>query len=72
MLVIGPSLLSGIGQHAKKYTELFPDWEYTEIQNDIPVCERAFIFALPINYWFQKIPELKKKVKHLHLSLIHI
>ena len=70
MLVIGPSLLSGIGQHAKKYTELFPDWEYTEIQNDIPVCERAFIFALPINYWFQKIPELKKKVKHLHCMTV--
>jgi len=70
MLVIGPSLLSGIGQHAKKYTELFPDWEYTEIQNDIPACERAFIFALPINYWFQKIPELKKKVKHLHCMTV--
>ena len=70
MLVIGPSLLSGIGQHAKKYTELFPDWEYTEIQNDIPVCERAFIFALPIEYWFQKIPELKKKVKHLHCMTV--
>ena len=25
MLVIGPTLLSGIGQHAKKYTEMFPD-----------------------------------------------
>jgi len=70
MLVIGPSLLSGIGQHAKKYTELFPDWEYTEIQNDIPVCERAFIFALPIEYWFQKIPELKHKIKHLHCMTV--
>ncbi len=70
MLVIGPSLLSGIGQCTKKYTELFPDWKYMEISEDIPECERAFIFALPIDYWFNKIPELKKKIKHLHCMTI--
>jgi glycosyltransferase involved in cell wall biosynthesis len=70
MLVIGPTLLSGIGQHAKKYTELFPDWKYVQIQEEIHSCERAFIFALPTDFWLNKIPELKRKVKHLHCMTV--
>ena len=37
MLFIGPTLLSGIGQHCKKYMSLFPGSQYIELQNDIPV-----------------------------------
>ena len=70
MLVIGPTLLSGIGQHAKKYTELFPEWKYIQVSEHIPECERAFIFALPVEYWFDKIVELKKKIKHLHCMTV--
>src|SRR6056300_958143 len=70
MLVIGPTLLSGIGQHAKKYTELFPDWKYVQIQEEIHSCERAFIFALPTDFWLNKIPKLKRKVKHLHCMTV--
>ena len=70
MLVIGPTLLSGIGQHAKKYTELFPDWKYVQIQEEITPCERAFIFALPTDFWLNKIPDLKRKVKHLHCMTV--
>ena len=70
MLVIGPTLLSGIGQHAKKYTDLFPDWKYVQIQEEIHSCERAFIFALPTDFWLNKIPELKRKVKHLHCMTV--
>ena len=70
MIVIGPTLLSGIGQCTKKYTELFPDCKYIEINDTIPECDRAFMFALPSEYWFQKIEELKKKIKHLHCMTI--
>ena len=70
MLVIGPTLLSGIGQHAKKYTELFPEWKYIQVSEHIPECECAFIFALPVEYWFDKIVELKKKIKHLHCMTV--
>ena len=70
MLVIGPTLLSGIGQHAKKYTDLFPDWKYVQIQEEIPPCERAFIFALPTDFWLNRIPDLKRKVKHLHCMTV--
>jgi len=68
--VIGPTLLSGIGQHAKKYTDLFPDWKYVQIQEEIPPCERAFIFALPTDFWLNRIPDLKRKVKHLHCMTV--
>src|SRR6056300_879838 len=65
MLFIGPTLLSGIGQQCKKYMSLFPGSQYIELQNDIPVCERAFIYALPVPYWLDKIPEIKRKIKHV-------
>jgi hypothetical protein len=65
MLFIGPTLLSGIGQHTKKYLDIFPGSEYIEIQEEIPECENAFIFALPIEYWLNKIPEIKKKIKNV-------
>ena len=42
MLFIGPTLLSGIGQHCKKYMDIFPEVGYTKyIRNtrDIPESE---------------------------------
>jgi glycosyltransferase involved in cell wall biosynthesis len=65
MLFIGPTLLSGIGQHTKKYLDVFPGSEYIEIQDEIPECENAFIFALPVEYWLNKIPEIKRKIKNV-------
>ncbi len=66
MLFIGPTLMSGIGQHLKKYSTLFPGSTYMEIMEDnIPECEEAFIFALPVPYWLTRIPEMKRKIKHL-------
>ena len=63
MLFIGPTLLSGIGQHCKKYIDLFPRSKYIQIQEEIPESEKAFIFALPIPHWLDKIPEIKRKIK---------
>ena len=63
MLFIGPTLLSGIGQHCKKYMDIFPRSKYIQIQEEIPESEKAFIFALPIPYWLDKIPEIKRKIK---------
>jgi len=58
--------MSGIGQHLKKYSTLFPGSTYMEIMEDnIPECEEAFIFALPVPYWLTRIPEMKRKIKHL-------
>ena len=68
MLFIGPTLLSGIGQHCIKYMNLFPTVGYTkyiQIHEDIPESDSAFIFALPIPCWLDKIPEIKRKIKNV-------
>lgn len=70
MIVIGPTLLSGIGQHAKKYTELFSDWKYVEFSQPIPECDHAFVFALPTESWINMIQDLKKRIKHLHCMTV--
>jgi glycosyltransferase involved in cell wall biosynthesis len=65
MLFIGPTALSGIGQQMRKYMDLFPGSKCIDINDEIPVCEKAFIYALPIQFWLDRIPEIKRKVKHL-------
>lgn len=65
MLFIGPTLLSGIGQHLKKYGALFPKSTYVELSDDLPDAEEAFIFALPVPHWLMRIPMLKKKYRRL-------
>lgn len=46
---IGPTLLSGIGQHCNKYVGLFPDAKYIELKDvaTLPECELAFAFLIP-------------------------
>lgn len=63
MLLIGPNLLSGIGQHLLKYSSLFPNSRYIQIGQIIPEDEVALIFALPIQSWLDEIPKIKRKVK---------
>jgi len=65
MQFIGPTLLSGIGQHAQKYTKLFPGSSYFTYGKEIPECENAFIFLLPVEAYVEYAKRLKKKVKNL-------
>ena len=59
IVFIGPSLISGIGQHLAKYMKLFTESQYFLVTDDIPKCEVAFLFALPIEPWLSKIPYIK-------------
>ena len=64
MLLIGPSLLSGIGQHLFKYSHVLTHAMYIQMgANEIPEDDVALIFALPIKGWFDIIPEIKRKCK---------
>lgn len=66
MLLIGPTLLSGIGQMLFKYKNIFPNSKYIEVYNDqIPIDDIALIFALPIKHWFDIIPEIRYKCKRV-------
>lgn len=64
MIFVGPTLLSGIGQHNAKYKRLFPESKYYVIgDKNIPECEHAFLFTIPIQSAFDYIPFLKSKAK---------
>ena len=65
MIFIGPTLLSGIGQHTKKYMDLFPGSEYFMYSEDIPECDHAFLFAIPIENVLNRIPYIKSRCKKL-------
>src|SRR6056300_1419261 len=43
MIVIGPHLLTGIGQHAKKYTSVFENASYHVIGSELPVSDYGLI-----------------------------
>jgi|DEB0MinimDraft_6_1074348.scaffolds.fasta_scaffold07255_2 glycosyltransferase involved in cell wall biosynthesis len=61
MIFIGPTLMSGIGQVTKKYSELFGGkFIQTEHYNHVPPDEDVFIFALPIERDISAIKELQK------------
>lgn len=65
MIIIGPHLLTGMGQHAIKYIDLFPGTKYYEITDDIPNSENGLIFMLPIDHHLKRIPYIRSKVKNL-------
>lgn len=64
MLLIGPSMLAGIGQHLFKYSYVLKNAKYIQLGVD-PIIEDdvALIFALPIQGWLEAIPEIKRKCK---------
>lgn len=65
MIIIGPSLLSGIGQQGFKYTKLFKDAKYHELGSEYPESEYGLIYILPIQGHMKYIEYAKKRVKHL-------
>lgn len=68
MLFIGPTQLSGIGQHTKKYMDLFPGSEYMLIKNvdeNFPQHDHVFMFALPVQQWLDKIALVQQKCAHV-------
>ena len=66
MIVIGPSLLSGIGHHAQKYTKLFtPNSGYYVFGSQLPESEHALIFMLPIKDHMEYLKYVRTRVKNL-------
>lgn len=65
MIFIGPTPLSGIGQHTKKYLDLFPGSKYYMYNETIPGSDNAFLFALPIKNVLHFIPSIKAKCKNI-------
>ena len=65
MIFIGPTLLSGIGQHASKYCKLFPDAKYYVFGEELPTCDHAFIFVIPTPGILEQIKYIKSKANKI-------
>lgn len=66
MIVIGPSLLSGIGNMGKKYTKLFlPDSKYYVFGDTLPESEHGLIYMLPIEEHLEYLKYVRTRVKNL-------
>lgn len=66
MIIIGPKLLTGIGQHAQKYTNVFPTHsQYYEFGNELPESEHGLIFVLPIKPQLDYVSYAKTRIKNL-------
>jgi glycosyltransferase involved in cell wall biosynthesis len=65
MIIIGPTLLSGIGQHASKYTQLFENATYHTLGSELPESEHGLVFLIPIQQHIEYLKYLKTRVKNL-------
>jgi glycosyltransferase involved in cell wall biosynthesis len=66
MIVIGPHLKTGIGQHAKKYVKLFlPNGKYYEFGQELPETEHGLIFVIPVAQQMEYVKYVKTRVKNL-------
>ena len=66
MIIIGPNLKTGIGQHGLKYVNLFlPDGEYYQLGQKLPEVDTALIFVIPTPDQIEYIKYAKTRVKNL-------
>ena len=65
--LVSPTLISGMGQHVFKYTHVFENSSFLQLNEIDKIQENstAMIYALPIPEWLDAIPLLKKKCKHV-------
>lgn len=66
MILIGPTLASGIGQHANKYTKIFtPHAAYYQIGTTLPEEKDGLLFILPIAQHVKYVEYARTRVKNL-------
>ena len=70
MIIIGPTLESGIGQHAFKYTKVFDKASYHQIGYEIPESDHGLLFLLPVEKHIQYANYAKTRVKKLALMTV--
>lgn len=70
MIIIGPPLGSGIGQHAFKYTKVFDDASYHYIGLELPKSEYGLLFLLPIKSHIEYANYAKTRVNKLSFMTV--
>jgi glycosyltransferase involved in cell wall biosynthesis len=70
MIIIGPHLGSGIGQHAFKYTKIFDNASYHLIGSELPESDDGLLFLLPIKNHIDYVKYVRTHVKNLALMTV--
>jgi glycosyltransferase involved in cell wall biosynthesis len=70
MIIIGPQLLSGIGQHAYKYTKVFENASYHFIGSELPETNHGLIFLIPVKPHIEYLKYAKTRVKNLAVMTV--
>ena len=70
MIIVGPHLNSGIGQHAFKYTKLFDSASYYFIGCEIPESDDGLIFLLPLKPHIEYLKYARTRVKNLAIMTV--
>ena len=66
MIIIGPALNTGIGNHAFKYKRIFaPNSMYFQFGNKLPMEEHGLVFMLPIKPHLEYLKYIRTRVKNL-------
>ena len=70
MIIIGPQLGSGIGQHAFKYTKIFDNASYHIIGSELPESDHGLLFLLPVKPHIEYLKYVRTRVKNLALMTV--
>lgn len=65
MIFIGPSFPGGIAYHTFNYKFLFPNSKHYTLVDEIPECDHAIVFALPVDVFWERYEYLKSRVKKI-------
>src|SRR6056300_1582188 len=70
MIIVGPHLGSGIGQHAFKYTKIFDNASYHIIGSELPESDHGLLFLLPVKPHIEYFKYVRTRVKNLALMTV--
>ena len=70
MIIIGPQLNSGIGQHGFKYTKVFDNASYHFIGSELPEDNCGLLFLLPIKPHIEYLKYARTRIKNLSIMTV--
>ena len=70
MIFIGPTFPGGIARWSLKYKSLFPNSKHYTLADEIPICDHAVVFALPVDVFWDRYEYLKSRIKHISCMTI--
>src|SRR6056300_977065 len=70
MIIVGPQLNSGIGQHAFKYKKVFDHASYYFIGAELPETDHGLLFILPVKSHIEYLKYARTRIKNLAIMTV--